>query len=966
MILPSLSVGFISTLIFVSFLSSTWASHEARDDGVVDWDSFAQLSQAVASDLPPNYEPPTYGYDNPPPYQYGTSTLNSVSVSSTPPESISSTIIDSTTVTTTDQSSYSSNTTVSTIDSQTRTTSQAFQSTDEPAPASSKTWVESSVLGITGAPTSTIPEGTTLSTVNTLSTSSESTTSTRISPSLSTASAYPSTNGSIIVSSKSHANNTMTRTTEISTTGSTTSSGFTFESSELPITAPFSSRSNSSSFSATQSNPTTETQIGTGPGVSSSKSSPTQSSLTWHPVFNTTSSGSPIMSSTPLSSGILTNTRPGTETSLWPTSYSQTSASSNSSQLMSSPTPSSALSQTLVDGNPRTKTYFSSQWANSTSVSTQDDSFPGPTEILTRHSSMFSFPTSVSLSTGYTAPNTSATVTTIQQTLTVPLSSGISRNTTTFPSSFSSPLSSPSNSTGSQPTTSRSSWIRSSVLGTGISLTTWKPTVTAPTQSPIWSNKTSSMSTSSAPFQNLTTTTISFSETGPSTRTPMENTTYHTPWTPSTVPLSTVTSIAQSSSQPQPSQRNSTISSVGVTIDPRTSTQSSLVTHQSSLVSVSTGFTSGIPTTRSASNSTYHWPTTIKSSLSSVQSSISTGDASSSETFEPSVTSTMLNPTSVQTLSRTLTSTVQPWPNTTVTVLPTLSSTVPSTSKVVDTSFTSSTSGIVTNTSYVPSSTLWSGTSTQETVSLVTSRWANTTTMDGDPRSTSQRTTTTANGTTLTQSTTTTLSTTLSTSISVPSTTTGLNSTSGRTTVTSSETEATSETTLWPTTLRSRDTTTHDQTPSSRPASTQTRSESTSMSLTNSVTPTTVTSSAPFSTSRTSSRCVPRRKTRSSGLETQSRTAIESQPVLTTLKTLVSTEKSTSEPQASESTTSINTAQPQPTANLANNPNFPWGGDSPIHRHQSVAALGAGIPEEGLWTRWTEKVKDKMRRMVRS
>ncbi|KAG5936835.1 hypothetical protein E4U53_000141 [Claviceps sorghi] len=89
----------------------------------------------------------------------------------------------------------------------------------------------------------------------------------------------------------------------------------------------------------------------------------------------------------------------------------------------------------------------------------------------------------------------------------------------------------------------------------------------------------------------------------------------------------------------------------------------------------------------------------------------------------------------------------------------------------------------------------------------------------------------------------------------------------------------------------------------------------------------------------------------------------EPQPVLTTLETLISTERGTPEPQASDSASSTNTVQAQAhsTPNLPKNPNFPWGGDSPLHRHQSVTALGAGIPRESLWTRWTNKVKNKMR-----
>ncbi|KAG6038180.1 hypothetical protein E4U41_004489 [Claviceps citrina] len=894
MMLPNLSVGFTSTIIFGSFLSCIQASREtSKDDVVVDLGSVAQLSHVVARELPPNYETPTYGYDYPPsPYQYDTSTLASVSFTPISSESIPSTAIDTTTVTTIDQSTYTSDTTISTTDSHIVTNSQASQSTDETASTSSKTWVESSVLGITGTSTWTTSEGPTFSSANTSSTTSETTTSTGILSSLPVSSGYLSTNGSIIVSSTSNANNTMTQTMtgipNLPTTDRVTSSELSFESSQLPITASLSSRSNYSSFYTTPSKRTSATLIVTGPGVSSSESSSSQSSLTWPPVFNITSSvsASPVLSTIYLSSGVQTSMKSGEQTTAWPTSYSEMSTRSNSSQMMSSATSPPVLSQTVTDGTPRTKTYFSSQWANSTSLSTKDGTFPGPTQIWTITTSIFSFPTSFSLTTGYT----------------VPLSSGIVRNTTSG-STASASYSSPPNSTVSQPTSSGSSWIQSSVLGTGISLTSSEPTLSVPTQSSAWTRRTDSASFSSPPFQNSTTAAPP-SGTGYSTRTSMGNTTYRTPWTSSTASLTTVTSIVWSSSKEHSSQPNST------------SSQSTWVTYRSSSASITTGFTSGNPTTQTTANSTYHWPTTIKSSLSSVRSSTSTSFASSSEAPDPGVTRTTLNSTSVHTPSKTLTSTIQQWPNSTYTLQPTLSSSIYSTSRV-DTSSASPSSTIVTNTSYVPS-TSWSETSAQQsTTSLVSSRWVNTTTMSGEPGSTTISTTilgttTASNGSTLTHVTATTWSTSIAISSSV---TTDLNTTSGRLTITSSATEPSSETTLWPT----------------------------------------------IRTSTTSSRCVRKKKTQSSGSQTQPRTAIETHLTLTTLKTLISTERGTPEPRASDGPSSTSTANPKTTHALPKNPNFPWGGDSPIHRHQSVDALGAGIPKGSLWTRWANKVKHKMR-----
>ncbi|KAG5921245.1 hypothetical protein E4U42_005930 [Claviceps africana] len=95
MILPSLSVGLVSTLIFASFLSCAKASREASNDDDI----------AVAHELPPYYDAPTSGYGDPPPYQYGTSTLISVPASSPLSGSTPSTLVDSTTVTTTGQPS---------------------------------------------------------------------------------------------------------------------------------------------------------------------------------------------------------------------------------------------------------------------------------------------------------------------------------------------------------------------------------------------------------------------------------------------------------------------------------------------------------------------------------------------------------------------------------------------------------------------------------------------------------------------------------------------------------------------------------------------------------------------------------------------------------------------------------------------------------------------------------------------
>lgn len=82
MILPSLSVGFVSTLTLGSLLSCIEASRGTLKDDVVNLGPVVQLSH-VAREAPPDYKAPVYGYDDPPPYQYATSTSASDSITST-------------------------------------------------------------------------------------------------------------------------------------------------------------------------------------------------------------------------------------------------------------------------------------------------------------------------------------------------------------------------------------------------------------------------------------------------------------------------------------------------------------------------------------------------------------------------------------------------------------------------------------------------------------------------------------------------------------------------------------------------------------------------------------------------------------------------------------------------------------------------------------------------------------------
>ncbi|GJN81401.1 hypothetical protein PLIIFM63780_004935 [Purpureocillium lilacinum] len=79
----------------------------------------------------------------------------------------------------------------------------------------------------------------------------------------------------------------------------------------------------------------------------------------------------------------------------------------------------------------------------------------------------------------------------------------------------------------------------------------------------------------------------------------------------------------------------------------------------------------------------------------------------------------------------------------------------------------------------------------------------------------------------------------------------------------------------------------------------------------------------------------------------------------TTFRTSVA--KSGAGSQGVESSTGL-----APVTSLPNNPNYPWGGDSPIHRHENVTELNNGMARVGVdartyaWPRWAEVV-DRLR-----
>ncbi|KAH7316468.1 hypothetical protein B0I35DRAFT_479309 [Stachybotrys elegans] len=99
-------------------------------------------------------------------------------------------------------------------------------------------------------------------------------------------------------------------------------------------------------------------------------------------------------------------------------------------------------------------------------------------------------------------------------------------------------------------------------------------------------------------------------------------------------------------------------------------------------------------------------------------------------------------------------------------------------------------------------------------------------------------------------------------------------------------------------------------------------------------------------------------------------------PLPTTLETLVisgSPRQSESESGQSQSQSQSVEGQAEPSGSelvatkLPDDPNFPWGGDSPVHRHGNTTELGEGVNPgqslngRGLWAKLKQKLKQKQK-----
>ncbi|KAK2590896.1 hypothetical protein QQS21_011420 [Conoideocrella luteorostrata] len=262
------------------------------------------------------------------------------------------------------------------------TVSDQSSSTSDP-------WVDSSVLGITGtltSTTSTMP-GYSASTTPTFS-SSEAAKNTSSSLSLPTSTPHTSTDNGVTdaTSSTADASSTLTKHTTATVT------------KDLTLTSWASSET---SFESSQL-----------PVTASS-------------------------SSTDNFGSVRTNTS---------TRYFNPSTYSDKSRTFDSRTTSTAYSPTVTEGNPRTKTYFSSQWANSTVTSTPGASIPSTTQHL-----------SIPLTTVLTVTTVSISATVTNETQTVPLSSGVSPSRS-FQTTPNPPFPTSANTTSSYSRSSDSPW----------------------------------------------------------------------------------------------------------------------------------------------------------------------------------------------------------------------------------------------------------------------------------------------------------------------------------------------------------------------------------------------------------------------------------------------------------------------------------------------------------------------------
>ncbi|QUC20070.1 uncharacterized protein UV8b_04311 [Ustilaginoidea virens] len=257
---------FPAVLLGESFLrvSSLSLAIRPKSDPGLDY----RFSGIAPSQRPPDYQAPTYGYENPPPYQYDTSTLTTTDISkssSTPPDVIYTII-----TIVTDQSSSTSKRSLSSIDPYMPYSSST---------SVSRSWPQSSILGVTG--TSASDESTFASSTATLGLATETASSlswSTVSKSASKGVPPEDTSWAASITSSVTQTPTATNTKDMSSVGSSASSLPSSESSEPAITSGSSHQGNTGPTSVI-----TPTQTLTETVSVVSPSSPLESSETLSP-----------------------------------------------------------------------------------------------------------------------------------------------------------------------------------------------------------------------------------------------------------------------------------------------------------------------------------------------------------------------------------------------------------------------------------------------------------------------------------------------------------------------------------------------------------------------------------------------------------------------------------------------------------------------------------------------------------
>ncbi|EXV00600.1 hypothetical protein X797_006317 [Metarhizium robertsii] len=658
----------------------------------------------------------------------------------------------------------------------------------------SDSWVRSSALGVTGASTSSSStewehsSSTEDGATNSESVTSPSSLSSHTSAVTATLTSDTAIKTNTLISNAegtSSSLGTATVTQKVTVTNSVVSSAASFESSNLPITATLSSTNENSATPETSYSIATVTQIVTSTQSGNINASWGVSTSSW----NSLSKGTLLPSISLITTTIIVSSQETVTTVLESASFGSTPAEethTNSHRASSGSVSSSIASTTETDSVPRTKSYFSSTWANSTtgsstvvssSVAIQGSSLPG---------SVSSRPGSVSLVTGITTATVFLSVTIPRPTETSLFSHGGSIVTISR-GSPSPPFPVPSNSTISLNRSSGSAWMSSSVLGTVVSPTRSQQSTKVSGETSSWATKTITLKSTLPPFQNTTSTSSNIS--------------HHSPWSTTVGQTRTITSIAWSSLPSHPIKHNSTDSNSIPTSRPRITSSRTRFTYQPSSILLSTNpgsnvTTKTLPPFPIPSNSTSLEQTLHSNTIHSTSLIYSSALASSSGFHRISSTNTM-NATSTRTLTRKLTSTIRVLPNSTATV----SQSEQSSSMRATTIRGSGSSGTSVFTGTSSSLSTLTGplvTSSGGSSSTSTPRWTNSTTGLPAPTSSGDPDATTAESS-FKQITVTTESTVLSWSR-----TQGVNLTTNRLTdsvfiSSQSETLSPSEITLWPT-----------------------------------------------------------------------------------------------------------------------------------------------------------------------